>query len=173
MGYFEWLLDNMNMLGTLLERRYARLLIFLANTEFTWIEPTDENRANDGTDLRQQYEDICGEPSGMDGKPCTVLEMMIALALRIEINITGEPGDDHPEKWFWTMIQNLGLDRAADRNFYPDEVESIVERWLDRKYDAHGQGSPFPTSNPELDQRIRPIWEQACGWLIENQFSDI
>lgn len=163
--YFNWLIAKIG--GRVITRRYHDLLLYLSQCEFRWnrLQKTDSNRADDGLELRGQYLSEYGARRTEMREPCSVLEMMIALAIRIEIEITGEPGNDHPERWFWQMIQNLGLDRYTDSAFDKDDVDYILRYWMDRKYDRHGRGSLFPAVTSTMDQTVRPIWDQMCSYV--------
>ena len=64
----------------------------------------DRNRALDGLALRDKY-GYSGDP---DEEPCTVLEMLIALSLRIENQfMTNYDEGDRTSMWFWIMITNI------------------------------------------------------------------
>lgn len=74
----------------------------------------------------------------------------------------GEPGNDHPERWFWEMIDNLGL-----RNYSEQSVIDNVGKWMARDYDKDGRGGIFPLNRPLRNQRTVPIWEQAGSYMCE------
>lgn len=159
--YFEWLYD------LVCEGRYARsisyrkLLMHLHDTEFVWSIPKDENRADDGIRLRERFVDgnyIYG--------PCSVLEMMVALALRCEENIMDDPKvGNRTRQWFWEMIVNLGLGAMTDDVYDEREVTGIVERFLDRDYDPDGKGGLFRIRDCDRDLRDVEIWYQLCWYL--------
>ena len=95
--------------------------------------------------------------------------MMVALSLRCDSDITGEPEIPHPETLFWEMISNLDLDRFTnDSAWKGEEVKELIDIWLDRKFRYDGSGSPFPIDNPSCDQRKLEIWGQLNEYLIEN-----
>ena len=106
--------------------------------------------------------------ASIDETPCSVLEMMIGLALRCEIEIMGEPGKDTTYKWFWLMVENLDLMRCSDDNFSGDYVKQQVKIMLDRGYRRNGFGGLFPVRMTRTDQRNLEIWAQMCGYLSEN-----
>lgn len=156
--YFDWLLGIIRC-----DNRHIELCRQLFSIEFRWdyaIE-LDADRAENGKELRLLYFNETGNNSGMGGMPCTVLEMMIALSLAME-NIMGEPGNDHPERWFWEMIDNLGL-----RNYSEQSVIDNVGKWMARDYDKDGRGGIFPLNRPLRNQRTVPIWEQAGSYMCE------
>lgn len=159
--YFEWLIDKIEHNG--LAKNHYSLLEELHEIDFVWSVPNDDNRSIDGEHLRDRY--------GWDGhfSGCSVLEMLIALAERCEFNIMGEPGDeDRTYKWFWEMLDNLGLLYFDDDHYDSAAVNSIVRKWLDRKYSPNGKGGLFPLKRPAKDQRKVEIWFQMCAYLDEN-----
>ena len=164
--YFDWLVERIGG-----QRHYKLLLSYLYDTPFRWSPkiPTDANRAGDGKYLRTQYANETGDYiSYSDAKePCRVLEMLIALSIRIENDITGEPGDDHPERWFWEMIKNLGIYRFNDSQFSEANVEAALSMWMDRKISRTGSGGLFPLTKTSKDQRLVPIWDQMNEYLNE------
>lgn len=165
--YFTYLTDR------IYEGRstHTLLLSFLFDTEYRWSFkiPTDANRAKDGIMLRDRYANETGDYLTYSDKaePCNLLEMLVALCIRIEEDITGEPGNDHPEKWFWEIIKNLGLYGMTDKRFREREAQNIIDIWLRRQYMPDGKGGAFPLSEPAKDQRLVSIWDQMNYYLNE------
>lgn len=168
--YFEWLTDL--VCG---ERYpdvipYEKLLMHLHKTEFRWSMLMDENRAKDGISMRYRFAIWHDEPyerveEVLNGE-CSVLEMMIALAIRCEENIMDDPTrGDRTSQWFWDMIVNLGLGSMTDNRYDPDLVTDILERFLDREYDPDGHGGLFRIRDPNFDARDMEIWHQLCIYL--------
>lgn len=170
--YYLYLINEVPRRGA----RYNMLLSYLFDTPFRWSFKimSDANRAKDGQLLRDRYANDTGDYILYEDKrePCNVLEMMVALAIRIEEDITGDPGDDHPEKWFWEMIDNLGLDKQTDRNFDERMTKKILDIWMLRKFDEDGKGSLFPLKCLPKDQRLLSIWDQMNLYLNENLKGD-
>ena len=77
---------------------YRRLLMHLHTIEFRWTIKDDSNRANDGISMRWRFAQETGreryyeEISECLAGPCTVLEMLVALAVKCEENIMDEIG---------------------------------------------------------------------------------
>ena len=155
-NYHEWLCDIVRI-DLPEHRRYRHLLADLDRKEFTYIHPMDKNRVSDGLELRSEFEDRF--LATVDG-PVSCLEVLIALSRRIEIEIMGEPGNDHYEKWFWIMIKNLELDEFTDDNYDQGFVNEKLDIWLRRKFKSNGKGSIFPTYKTGNDQRDIDIWYQ-------------
>ena len=81
--YFDWLyfmvIPNPN------KNHYRKLLSALHSIEFRYFVDYDENRASDGENLRWYYVNDGGNDEILRWKePCTVLEMLIALAINAD-----------------------------------------------------------------------------------------
>lgn len=166
--YHEWLLDLMRI-DLPEHRNYLELMHDLDLKEFTWINPMDENRDIDAFDLRKEY----FFDNGMDVSdvwisPRSCLEVLVAFSRRIEIEVMGEPGDDHIERWFWIMISNLGLDKYTDDRYDSKKVNEILDIWLSRRYKINGKNGIFPLKKVTSDQRQIDLWYQMQAYLMEN-----
>ncbi len=165
--YFEWMYDI--VCGR--NQGYRRLLYFLFETEFTYTIPLDGNRYEDGIDLRYRfaYEHDVDQrfvATELDIYPCSVLEMMVALAIRCEEHIMSNTElGDRTGKWFWHMIDSLGLNKMTDDDYEDDYVEYVIERFLNREYEPNGEGGLFRFNNIEKDVRQAQIWNQAMWYL--------
>lgn len=152
---------------------YQKLLYFLHGIDFRYSIEMDGNREADGIDLRYRfgYENSYDDAviaTYLDDRPCSVLEMMIALAIRCEEDIMGDPDiGNRTGKWFWLMIQNLGLDDMSDDIFNADYVSQIIDRFLDRQYERDGKGGLFTVKHCKYDLREEEIWYQMCWYLDE------
>lgn len=147
---------------------YVKLLQHLGDVEFRYILPLDENRTLDGLELRSEYRDRYGE-TGLGLRPCTVLEMMVALAVRCEVHIMSNTEiGDRTGKWFWDMISSLGLYSMYDSKYDPDKVDDILETFMDRKYQPNGRGGLFTVDEyAEYDLTTIEIWYQL-NWYLKN-----
>lgn len=166
--YFEWLWDFTKCRG---HSQNRKIITLLHNIEFRYSIPMDANREEDGIDLRYRFITEVGIPKNyqevyayLDG-PCSVLEMMIALAIRCEESIMDDPDiGDRTSEWFWLMMKNLGLDYMSDRKFDRDIAEEKISIFLDRKYKRNGEGGLFVV-NGRRDLRKVEIWYQMCWYL--------
>ena len=166
--YFEWMFDLVCE-GRFAENySYEKLLSYLHEVEFTYIMPKDSDRAADGIDLRYRFAYDIGCPyadSHLDG-PCSVLEMMIALAIRCEECIMDDPiYGNRTGQWFWRMITNLGLGEMMDSRFDRYYVEETVDAFLNRDYAPDGTGGLFTVKYCDYDLRHVEIWSQMCYFL--------
>lgn len=166
--YFEWLWNFTKCRG---HSQNRKIITLLHNIEFRYSIPMDANREEDGIDLRYRFITEVGIPKNyqevygyLDG-PCSVLEMMIALAIRCEESIMDDPDiGDRTSEWFWLMMKNLGLDYMSDRKFNRDIAEEKISIFLDRRYKRNGEGGLFVV-NGRRDLRKVEIWYQMCWYL--------
>lgn len=142
--------------------------MFLHDVEFVWSIPHDENRAADGISLRYRYcviHDCEDLEYCLDG-PCSVLEMMVAMAIRCEETITDDPEKgDRTAQWFWSMIASLGLGSMSDSNYNEWLVNDVITRFLNREYDPDGRGGLFTVKNWNRDMRTAEIWHQLMAYI--------
>lgn len=153
---------------------YIYLMRKLFETEFSYetavLIPNDDNRIEDGLALREEYLEetkrfhnliLCG--------PCSLLEMIIGLARRIEYDF----GKYSYISWFWEMIGNLELLEFDDVKFnklsaFEEEfIDGTICRLLNRTYSPNGDGSLFPMNKPRRDLRKTEIWYQMSNYLVE------
>lgn len=175
--YFEWMRNIVNAPDAEHPRgrwcNYKKLLRYLHSVEFTYTIPMDGDRAEDGMNLRYRFGRECGYSDPMianvlDIRPCSVLEMMVALALRCEEQTMYDPdiGDRTPQ-WFWGMITNLDLIGEYDLYFDERYVEYVIDRLLNREYKRNGDGGLFRINDRSKDMRQINIWYQMNHFLTE------
>lgn len=159
--YLDWLYKKVALNGrsTPTTKHYA-LMRILHTTEFVWTLSGDDNRAEDGRDLRQEYELLTGV-ADWTIEECSVLEMFVALSIRAEFQT------DLPVKeWFWEFMENLGLKEFCDGAWPGDDVvREILDDFVWRRYNPDGTGGAFPIRNPKHDQREVEIWYQFWEYL--------
>lgn len=171
--YFEWIYKLVYNDKYYKHLSYRELLTYLHTIEFTYILPLDENRAIDGIDLRYRFgyendyrrEDIRDH---IDIQPCSVLEMMIALAFRVEEHIMDDyKYGNRTGQWFWNMIVSLGLGNMCDDNFDEQYVYEVIQHFLNRDYAPNGRGGLFTLTGCPYDARKMDIWQQFMWYLVE------
>lgn len=171
--YLRWL-EGQVCRGDPRRRNYSLLLGAMHKTPFMWVHPMDANRAADGISLRSRFLLEHGYFDVEDPvRECSVLEMLVALCIRVEREIMGCPGDDHPEKWFWEIIGNLGMLGLSDDMFEQTEYETRINTFLERKYRRNGVGGAFPIETSKRDLRSLDIWAQMNAWLVYNHPSEV
>lgn len=166
--YFEWLCEIVDTKRFSKKVSYRKLLKHLHNIEFTWFIPKDDNRADDGIKLRRRFALVNDDEELSDYiyGPCSVLEMMIALAIRCEESIMDEVGlGERTGQWFWGMVNNLGLSPMSDSKFKVNVVDDIIARFLNREYEPDGRGGLFTIKHCDEDLRTVEIWCQLSWYL--------
>lgn len=166
--YFSWLA---RLTGDRHES-YSYLLHQLHTKPFDWYVHNDDNRGEDGKELRERYTDayrISGEDLWPAGK-ASVLEVLLGLSGRLEFD-TDIPLD----RWFWKLLENLGMQHYTDSQ-YSEHVEAEVDHaldiWLERKYESDGTGGIFPLRRAIHDQRRVELWYQMQAYLLESDYVD-
>lgn len=171
--YFFWLLKFV------CDRReianYKLVLEDLYLKDYRWTLEMDENLAGWGLYLRERY--IDESPTGRryakiygeSDKKCSVLEMMVALCINMEDKIaSNEDFGDRTSEWFWGMMSCLGLDIYDNDHYFEDEIDEILENFLDRKVQKDGKGGLFPQKvGRQKCQKTKNFWEQATNYLSE------
>lgn len=168
--YFEWLYKQVCGLRTPEDVSHLKICSHLHDREFTFIIPNDVNRAIDGCDLRYRFAEEIGDRTVIDilYGPCSVLEMMVALAIRIEETImyNTEYGD-RTTQWFWSMMYNLGINNMSDEVYDMNVADDIIDIFLNRDYEYDGKGGLFRIRDTADDLRQFEIWTQVC-WYLDN-----
>lgn len=171
--YFDWMCDL--VCGERRARKdiYNKLLTRLHETTFNYIIPMDVNRLEDGINLRYRFGreknyDQAMIGAYLDNMPCSILEMMVALAVRCEEDIMCDPDlGDRTDIWFWDMVRSLGLIDMNNVNYYSFHVDEVLERFIRRGYKRNGQGGLFTVTDTQKDMRSIEIWYQMCMYLDE------
>ena len=169
--YFNWLSNIVCRNRFSKDISYRKLLMYLHNTHYRWTISKDKNRASDGIELRRRFAYEVDEKHSdeiircLEGR-CSVLEMLVALAIRCEETIMDNPAvGDRTGQWFWGMITNLGLGSMTDYNYNREYVEDVVARFIDNDYEPNGRGGLFTIKNCDCDLRDVEIWKQLCWYL--------
>lgn len=173
--YFDWLYKKIDRPN---ERSYRTLCKLLDNKKFRWSVHNDDNRCEDGLNLRRMFAEDMDE-NHLEVKyflkgDCTVFEMLVALAQRMnDLTYDLKTHDDRTPKWFHKLIINLGLKEYDDswRFKAMDEIkiDEILEIMLDRTYGYYGNGGLFPMKRrPPKDMSEVEIYYQLMYWLDEN-----
>jgi hypothetical protein len=158
---------------------YSMLLGELHKIEFYSLIPNDDNRGEDGKQLRETFMDEEGQQALSQSdfpQPeigiCSIFEMFIGLCYRLEWETAQSRFEKTPSEWFWILIDNLGLSGCYDVTFEQlesrNEIHIRVGSFLDRHYKSDGSGGLFPLKNPRKDQRRIEIWYQMSAYILEN-----
>lgn len=178
--YFNWLCQQVGDSYPHHGYTYHKLLKLLFKIEFTFLMQMDEDRASDGINLRLDFgysisdgdntriksNDAQEIAMAIGEKPCSVLEMMVALSIRCEEHIMEDPDvGKRTGQWFWDMIVNLGLQSMDDSNYNERYIHRIVDRFLNRQYEPNGKGGLFYIDNCYYNLKHSEIWYQMMWYL--------
>lgn len=170
--YFHWLCQ------TVAVDEYSELCRVLHDIPFQYSIDMDGNRESDGIDFRYRFGMETGLPdyiiaSQIDILPCSVLEMMVALANRIEEQImTNTELGNRTGEWFRKMIFSLHLEDETNGQVDRDGVETIIFQFMHHRYKPNGSGGLFTLKKPKCDMRTVEIWYQMQYWLSEQEESE-
>lgn len=166
--YFSWMCDKVCGERFSEAISYRKLLTFLHNVEFVWILPMDKNRSEDGLSLRRHfaldvgYEDYVAEYiSG----PCSILEMMVSLAIHTEDIMDDYRYGNRTGQWFWGMVKSLGLNGMYDLAYDEAYVQEVIINFLNRDYEPNGRGGLFTIRDCYDDLRDIEISIQRNWYL--------
>lgn len=172
-NYFEWLINYVSEDGRKGNMSYRLLFEHLHHERFYYLLQMDRNRAQDGIDLRYRYASQYHDTDYIYNTlcdtigDCTVLEMILSLAIICEESIMDDPEyGNRTSQWFWSMLRSLGVGNMDDSHYDFDKVDFIVRRFLDRKYMPDGRGGLFTIRNCEEDMRDVEIWYQM-NWYLD------
>lgn len=172
--YLTWIIDIIYENQEKEEARegtYRDLIDLLYNIDFYYLMDLDGDRADDGCDLRYRFGDETHIDhriiaNHLDRSGCSVLEMMIALALRCEESIMYDYDEGRcAGRWFWRMIDSLGLSEMTDDNFDESYIRDAIDKFLNRDYDRDGYGGLFAIEGYDGDLRKMTIWSQMSKYL--------
>lgn len=168
--YFEWLCSK--ILDDHSNIKYEKLMSHLYDFVFIPVMDMDNNRAEDGKELRYRFGREENIPSRvirdeLDNEDrCSMLELMIALSIRCEESImTDDNYGDRTGTWFWNMIVSLDLGTMNDIRYDEKYVNIILNRLNNRTYKRNGEGGLFTIPNIKRDLRTVEIWYQMCWYL--------
>lgn len=171
--YFDWLCSF--IVPKKYEGEYRKLLVQLFDTPFYYTISLDDNRAKDGVDLRYRFGDEHNYHHSviatyLDDDQCTVLEMMVALAIRCENIMYESRFGDRTSKWFWDMIYSMGLYSMTNERYEKSIVTIHLDNFMNHAYEYNGKGGLVTLTDPPTDLRTKEIWYQVM-WRL-NEFTE-
>lgn len=167
--YFDWLCNQVYSVKTSSpSRSYRNLFHILYTTEFVWLVPNDDNRIEDGKDLRREFlEDENIRVDGWDHEwinlGCSMLELLLGLSRRLSFET-----DESENFWLFELLENIDLKQYNDRTpISLDDIIEILDRVIFRTYLPNGHGGLFPLKHPQCDQRDLELWYQLSAYILE------
>lgn len=173
-AYVDWIRYDILKNKTYDPYRYEKLIYTLLGIKFIPYDEMDTNRISDAKYLRYRFANV----RHLDDKVvdtalmnfgCSVLEMMVALAIRLyEETTRGFPIEIKPDELFWNMIESMHLENQTDSEFNEKKVIFTVERMMVHDFAKNGDGGLFRISKDDSrDVRTVDIWYQAQWWATE------
>ena len=168
-AYLQWLYGQVGTVSLKpSSKTYWNLLRILFQKEFVWFVPNDDNRLEDGRELRHEFIEELGlyqvDKNWMD-LGCSFLELLIGLSRRLAFEAGGKPRD-----WFWHLLNNLQLDFYTDNILIPEKkVNDCLDKVIWRTYRRDGHGGLFPLRHAREDQTQVEIWYQLSAYLLEHE----
>lgn len=164
--YFKWLAVQV-VSDRPRDPRQTNWLVLrqLHSTEFFWRVRNDDNRVEDGKELRLEFLNGNSSLSWLS-QGCSFLEMLIALSRRLAFQTEGVS----VAEWFWHLMNNVGLcisDNEYEELRMQGYVDQVLRNLNNRTYDKNGRGGLFPLHDAEIDQTKVEIWYQMNYYLLE------
>lgn len=155
-------------------KKYHKIFECLHEMEYTYVLDRDKNRESDGLGLRKDFinDRHVKFYDEFINRRCSVMEMMVALAIRVDSHILCDPmsGEETPYKFFMEMIENLRLNQFSGSRFDDHGIHIYINKWLNRDFCKNGDGSPFPVIHDKRDQRELEIWDQVNSYINEKYY---
>lgn len=179
--YYDWLVSLVWNKNDYNGPSYNRFFSFLFNATFIPSMEMDTSRVNDALDFRYVFADknnipyavICSDLTTEIGT-CNMLEMMVALATRMEDHImSDEAYGNRTAQWFWEMALSLGFENADDSVFDEHYAAQVIDTFNHRQYAPNGKGGLFTVENSLTDMRTLDIWYQMQYWINTNYVGGI
>jgi len=166
--YLEWLERQVvPQHGWREGKHYTSLLHHLHQREFEWMIANDDNRIQDGFDLRHEaFDEMHLFPSAPLSTlgPVSMLEVLVALGRKMAFQVSGHPGS-----CTWRLINNMGLGKMSGiiGPIRASRIEEACDRVIYRTYQSDGVGGLFPLEYPRQDQRKVELWYQMQYYVQE------
>lgn len=159
--YYAWLVSQIDIPNN---RTYNDLFERMHNLEFVWIVPNDDNRVQDGLDLRHEFLNGAREELNLD--VVSILEILIGLSRRVAFTAGGDA-----TRWAWKLIKNIHLHKMSDplTDAKANKIDEVLYSLVWRTYYSNGVGGFFPLHWPKEDQTKVEIWYQMNAYVNENQ----
>lgn len=176
--YFEYICEVLHCDSNGEYYMFSQLIERLWKTPYVTSNEYDLNRWSDGVSYRRQFAWKCDYPySVIDRHPllgnedvfgCRMLEMMVALANKMEETLLDNWKEDRTYIWFWRMVTSLRLYEFDDSRFESVAVDEIIDRFMRGLYAPDGTGDLFTIYELGYDCRDHQIFDKMQKWVHEN-----
>jgi hypothetical protein len=162
--YLRWLVPQIRDVEK--SPMFWDLFKIMFEKEFEWLVPNDDNRLQDGLDLRAEFCYANHIRAGSLNRMghCSFLEVLIGLSRRMAFAAGGSA-----QGWAWQFVENLELTRMSDplgrRRLR--KVNEILDTAIWRTYTPDGVGGFFPLAWPDEDQTKKELWYQMAAYIDE------
>ena len=162
-GYLLWLLaivcSNEEIAA------YSMLFEQLYETSFFAVIARDDDRRIDALALKRYFVEEHGLDQPAEEEP-SVLEVLVAFSQKLDEVIGDE--ETCPGKFFWYMLSSIGLLSFKNDCYNSASVERKLKRFMERRYNANGDGGCcyFPLSTVDLTKI--DMWYQWM-WYMSSQ----
>ena len=155
---------------------YKKLLRKLWDIPFVGSIGNDDDRGDEGLELRTRYNDILAKKAGRGEfvtpdvhdiyGDCRVLEMLIALSMRMYDLMQDMGIYNSVSRWFWEIMSNVGFDELDDYIYDDLDGDGIVESMVNDIQSLHERKSGRPGGWFYVeDWRSLEIWYQMHEYL--------
>lgn len=175
--YLCWLMNQCQLIAEGPDG-YLQLCRILMETYFLSLIEFDENRAEEGKALREEWaESVCGDTFDIDLLPytCTMLELILVMARRMAYEMADSQYEAGVGKWVMEILENAGLATfrndyfETDPEYHENRIRSILKDIVYRRYLHTGDGSFFPAKYyTTKDYRQMELLTQMNNYLAEN-----
>lgn len=171
--YKKYLLEKVNYYNVPI---FDNIMEQLLHTKYEPYYDLDDNRGVDGLTTRDIFYEtfppdartLLFDELIMDiGPSCTVLEMMVTLAIRCETDVAGDPsGEDRTAHWFDVMLESMGLTQYTGDSYNADSVARIIWKMQNHDYLPNGEGGLFKIPDGTgFDMTKLEIWSQMNAYI--------
>ncbi len=177
-SYIEWL-ESFTIDETMSDDRrptYGYLLKKLWSMPFYGSIGNDDDRGDEGLELRTRYNSILARNTGVDFRlipdanaifgECRVLEMLVALSMRMYDLMQDMGVYNSVSRWFWEIMHNVGFDDLDDSVYLESNGDQVVENVVTDILELHERKSGRPGGWFYVsDWRNLEIWYQMHEYL--------
>ena len=176
--YLQWLMNQCQLTSEGPEG-YSRLCRIMQSVCFLSLIEFDENRSEEGKDLRYEWaEDTGGDISSLNESlspyTCTMLELILILARRMDYEMMDSQYEAGVGKWVMELLGNAGLATfrndycEAEQEYSENRIRCVLNDIICRRYMRDGEGGFFPLQRSPKDQRTTELLTQMNYYLAEN-----